>query len=139
MLFKKDRKMKCVEVAAAIIIKDSRVLATQRGYGNYKDWWEFPGGKTEPGETPEQALRREIREELNADIIPRELFCTVEYDYPEFHLVMHCYICELASDTFTLIEHEAAKWLPADELKSVKWLPSDLGVIEMLEKKLRFV
>lgn len=123
-----------VRVAAAIIIRDDRVLATQRGYGDYKDWWEFPGGKLEPGETPAQAAEREIREELDADIKAGEVICTVEYEYPRFHLLMYCLRCELISDHVTLLEHESAKWLRKDELDSVKWLPSDITVIDELRK-----
>ena len=125
--------MKNIEVVAAIIEKDGRIFATQRGYGDYKDWWEFPGGKIEDGESPEEALKREIQEELKADISVGELLCTVEYDYPKFHLKMHCYICELLSREVTLVEHEAAKWLAKDELDSVKWLPADIEVIEKLK------
>ncbi len=126
--------MKHIEVVAAIIEKEGRIFATQRGYGDYKDWWEFPGGKIEEGEPPEEALKREIQEELNADISVGELLCTVEYDYPKFHLKMHCYICELLSREVTLVEHEAAKWLALDELDSVKWLPADIEVIENLKR-----
>ena len=125
--------MKHIEVVAAIIEKEGRIFATQRGYGEYKDWWEFPGGKIEPGESQEHALVREIQEELKADISVEELLCTVEYDYPKFHLKMHCYICELLSRKVTLVEHEAVKWLALDELDSVKWLPADIEVIEKLK------
>ena len=124
--------MKRIEVVAAIIMKDDRVFATQRGYGDYKDWWEFPGGKIEPGETPEEALVREIREELRADVRVGRLIDTVEYDYPKFHMQMRCYLCELLSDGVELVEHEAARWLAADEVWSVRWLPSDVEVIEDL-------
>lgn len=127
--------MKHIEVVAAIIEKEGRIFATQRGYGDYKDWWEFPGGKIEEGETPEEALAREIQEELKADISVGEYLCTVEYDYPEFHLRMHCYICRLLSREVTLVEHEAAKWLALDELDSVKWLPADIEVIEKLRQE----
>ena len=122
-----------VHVAAAIIIRGETVLATQRGYGDYKDWWEFPGGKLERGETPGQAAEREIREELDAEIKAGELICTVEYDYPKFHLFMYCLRCELISDHVTLLEHESAKWLHRDELDTVKWLPSDTEVIDKLK------
>ena len=124
--------MKSISVVAAIIMKEGKVFATQRGYGDYKDWWEFPGGKIEPGETPEEALAREIREELHADIRVGSLFDTVEYDYPKFHLVMSCYMCELISEEIELVEHEAAKWLGARDAWSVRWLPSDVEVVEKL-------
>ena len=128
--------MKTINVAAAIIIKDGRVFATQRGYGDYKDWWEFPGGKLEPGESYEEALVREIREELRADIRVDRLLHTVEYDYPRFHMIMKCFICGLVSDEMELVEHEAAAWLAPEELRSVRWLPSDIEVIEILEQTL---
>ena len=125
--------MKQIEVVAAIIHDDKgRIFATQRGYGDYKDGWEFPGGKIEAGETPEQALVREIREELSAEISVDEFLCTVEYDYPKFHLTMHCYLCSLIGEALHLNEHEAAKWLTKDELDSVKWLPADVKVVETL-------
>lgn len=124
--------MKTIEVVAAIIIRDNKVFATQRGYGDFAGGWEFPGGKIEPGESPQQALVREIKEELDADIIVGELLDTVEYDYPKFHLTMHCFLCELASDHLVLLEHEAAKWLSRDDLSSIDWLPADLGVVEKL-------
>ena len=122
--------MKQIEVVAAIIRKDDKIFATQRGYGDFKDWWEFPGGKMEDGETPEEALVREIREELSADISVDEFLCTVEYDYPQFHLTMHCYLCSLQTEALHLNEHEAAKWLTKDELDSVRWLPADVEVVE---------
>ena len=122
--------MKTIEVVAAVIRKDDKIFATQRGYGEWKDWWEFPGGKIEPGETPKEALEREIREELSTDISVDEFLCTVEYDY--LHLVMHCYMCSLLTDSLHLNEHEAAKWLGREELQSVKWLPADVEVIERL-------
>ena len=124
--------MKTINVVAAIILKDGRVFATQRGYGDYKDWWEFPGGKIEPGETPEEALAREIREELHAEIEVVRLVDTVQYDYPKFHMDMSCYLCRLISDEIELVEHEAARWLDLDDVWSVKWLPSDIEVIEDL-------
>ena len=120
-------------VAAAIICREGMIFATQRGYGEWKDWWEFPGGKIEPGETPEEALKREIREELSAGISIDEYLCTVEYDYPQFHLTMHCYMCHVESGTLTLKEHEAARWLKKEELESVKWLPADWQIIEKLK------
>ena len=128
--------MKQIEVVAAVIRKDGRVFATQRGYGDWKGWWEFPGGKIELSETPEEALRREIREELQADVSVDEFLCTVEYDYPKFHLTMHCYFCSLLSETFHLNEHEAAQWLKADELDNVRWLPADVMVVEELKRHL---
>ena len=127
--------MKTIEVVAAVIRKDDKIFATQRGYGEWKDWWEFPGGKKEPGETPEVALVREIREELSAEINVNEFLCTVEYDYPQFHLTMHCYLCSLMTDSLHLNEHEAARWLSKDELDSVKWLPADVKVVELLKSR----
>ena len=127
--------MKSIEVVAAIIIDEAgRVFATQRGYGEWKDWWEFPGGKIEAGETAEQALRREIREELAAEIEVGELLHTINYDYPAFHLTMHCFMCRLQGRV-TLLEHEAAKWLAPAELNSVRWLPADKEIIEILSKR----
>ena len=125
--------MKTIHVVAAVILENGRVFATQRGYGPYKDGWEFPGGKIEPGETPEQALVREIREELDTEITAGEKLSQVEYDYPEFHLSMGCYFCTVRSGSLTLKEHESARWLRADELDQVAWLPADLSVIEMLK------
>ena len=124
--------MKHVEVVAAIIRKGDKIFATQRGYGEWKDWWEFPGGKMEAGETPEEALKREIREELSTEISVDEFLCTVEYDYPKFYLTMHCYLCSLMTDSLHLNEHEAAKWLTKDELNSVKWLSADAKLISHL-------
>ena len=121
--------MKHIEVVAAIIRKGGNILATQRGYGDFKDWWEFPGGKMETGETPEEALKREIQEELSTEICVDEFLCTVEYDYPAFHLKMHCYLCSILTEALHLNEHEAAKWLRKDELNSVRWLPADLEVV----------
>ena len=126
--------MKQIEVVAAIIRKDGKIFATQRGYGEWKDWWEFPGGKIESGETPEEALVREISEELSADISVDEFLCTVEYDYPAFHLTMHCYMCSLLTEVLHLNEHEAAKWLTKDELNSVKWLPADAKLISRMSE-----
>ena len=125
--------MKHIEVVAAIIRKGGKIFATQRGYGEWKDWWEFPGGKMEPGETPEAALQREIREELATDISVESLLTTVSYDYPNFHLTMLCYLCKVKSGKLTLLEHEAAKWLTRDELNSVKWLPADEEVVEKIK------
>lgn len=127
--------MKEIEVVAAIIRKDGRIFATQRGYGEWQDWWEFPGGKMEAGETREAALRREIREELSAEISVDDFLCTVEHDYPKFRLRMHCFLCSLLTDGLHLNEHEAAKWLSIDELDCVKWLPADLKVLEELRKR----
>ena len=122
--------MKQIEVVAAIIRKGDKIFATQRGYGEWKDWWEFPGGKMEAGETPEEALKREIQEELSTEISVDEFLCTIEYDYPVFHITMHCYLCSLLTESLHLNEHEAAKWLTKDELDSVQWLPADLEVIK---------
>lgn len=127
--------MRQIEVVAAIIRDaQNRIFATQRGGGDWKDWWEFPGGKIEPGETPEAALRREIREELDTEITVGELLHTVEWDYPKFHLTMHCFLCTVERGSLTLLEHEAARWLAPDELASVQWLPADWEVIEVLKK-----
>ncbi len=122
--------MKTIEVVAAIIVDKERIFATQRGYGDFKDGWEFPGGKMEPGETPEQALVREIEEELDSEIVVGKLIKTVDYDYPKFHLTMHCYLCELRDGKLTLLEHEAAKWLDQETIDSVDWLPADLQIID---------
>lgn len=124
--------MNQVEVVAAVIRKGDRIFATQRGYGEWKDWWEFPGGKMEAGETPEEALKREIHEELSTEISVDKFLCTVEYEYPAFHLTMHCFLCSLLTEALHLNEHEAAKWLKEEELESVKWLPADLEVIKRL-------
>ena len=130
------RCMKHIEVVAAIIQKDDHIFATQRGYGEWQDWWEFPGGKMEVGETPEEALKREIREELSAEISVGELLTTVEYDYPAFHLTMHCYLCTLVGEALHLNEHEAARWLTKEELDSVKWLPADEIVVKGERRKM---
>ena len=131
-----ERDRKQIQVVAAVIRRADEVFATQRGYGNYKDWWEFPGGKVEKGETPEQALAREIKEELAAEINVGTYLTTVEYDYPEFHLSMACYWCSIREGHLTLLEHEAAKWLPLHDLRQVNWLPADILVIEAIEKSL---
>ncbi len=125
--------MKTIEVVAAIIIHNDQIFATQRGYGEFKDGWEFPGGKMEPGETPQQALMREIQEELDTEIEVGSLVETVEYDYPNFHLTMHCFLCTIRSGELVLKEHEAAKWLTREELDSVDWLPADVKVVEKLK------
>ena len=117
--------MKTIEVVAAIIIKDGKVFATRRGYGEFQGWWEFPGGKMEAGESPQEALKREIHEELDAAVEVKELLETVEWDYPDFHLTMHCFICSLLSESLHLNEHEAATWLTHETLRSVRWLPAD--------------
>ena len=122
--------MKTVRVVAAIIIHEDKIFATQRGYGEFKDGWEFPGGKIEPGETPQEALVREIKEELDIEIEVKDFLETVEYDYPEFHLSMDCFFCTIRSGELVLKEHEAAKWLTAETLESVEWLPADKGLIE---------
>ena len=126
-----------IEVVAAIIRKGDNFFATQRGYGEWKDWWEWPGGKVEKGETPEQALMREIREELDTEIGIDKFLCTVDWDYPKFHLTMHCYICSLLTDALHLNEHEAARWLGADELDTLQWLPADLGLLPLLKDELK--
>ena len=129
--------MKQIEVVAAVIRRGNEIFATQSGYGEFKDWWEFPGGKMEAGESPVEALKREIREELNATIKVGELIQTVEWDYPSFHLTMHCFWCELACEALHLNEHEAAAWLSADNLGSVKWLPADRDILVEIGKVLR--
>ena len=125
--------MKSIKVVAAIIEKDGRILATQRGYGEFKGGWEFPGGKVEPGETSQHAIKREIEEELEAEINVGQLVCDVYHDYPTFHLDMDCFLCTLADSTITLLEHSAAKWLDAEHLRSVGWLPADLKVVDAIE------
>ena len=127
--------MKTVKVVAAIITKDNKVFATQRGYGDFKDGWEFPGGKVEPEETPEDAIVREIKEELKAEIKVTGFLTTVEHDYPTFHLSMDCFWAELVDGTeMTLLEHEAAKWLTLDQIDSVDWLPADVKVVDAIKK-----
>ena len=122
--------MKTVRVVAAIILHENKIFATQRGYGEFKDGWEFPGGKIEPGETSREALVREIKEELDIDIEVKNFLETVEYDYSEFHLSMECFFCTIRSGELILKEHEAANWLTAETLESVEWLPADRGLIE---------
>lgn len=129
--------MKTIRVVAAVIRDKDRIFATQRGYGEYKDGWEFPGGKIEEGETPEQALKREIMEELDTEITVGELIDTIEYDYPNFHLSMDCFWCELVSGDLTLKEHEAAKWLDKNTLDSVEWLPADITLIDKIKAVLK--
>lgn len=127
---------KTIEVVAAIIIRDGKLFATQRGYGEWKDWWEFPGGKIEPGESPEDALKREIREELATKIEVGNLLTSVEYDYPQLHLTMHCYLCSLISGQLSLLEHEDARWLTKDDLNSVRWLPADLEILPLIAERI---
>ena len=128
--------MKTIEVVAAIIRKEDKIFATQRGYGDFKDWWEFPGGKMEAGETPEEALVREIKEELSTDISVDKFLYTVDYDYPKFHLTMHCYMCSLLCEALHLNEHEAAKWLSREDIHSVNWLPADEILLPMIIEEL---
>ncbi len=134
--------MKTISVVAAIIIRTEadgtkQVFATQRGYGDYKDWWEFPGGKIEQGESPQDALRREIREELATEINVGDYVGTIEYDYPAFHLSMQCFVCNVVSGKLELLEHENAAWLSRETLRSVKWLPADILILDKVEELLR--
>ncbi|MBO6223288.1 MAG: (deoxy)nucleoside triphosphate pyrophosphohydrolase [Bacteroidales bacterium] len=129
--------MKSMEVVAAVIVRGGRIFATQRGYGDFKDFWEFPGGKIEAGESREDALKREIKEELDAEISVDSFLQTVEYDYPKFHLILHCFLCSLKTKKVHLLEHESSKWLSADELDSVNWLPADNSVIQQLKQILK--
>lgn len=128
--------MKNIHVSAAIIMKDNKIFVTQRGYGEFKDWWEFPGGKVEEGETPEECLKREIKEELEADINIDKYLCTVEYDYPNFHLKMECFICSLIDGHLELVEAEDAKFITNDQLDSIDFLPADLLVVKELKKSI---
>ena len=128
--------MKTVKVVAAVIRKDNRIFATERGYGDFKDMWEFPGGKIEPGESGPEALKREIREELDTIIEVGDYIETVEYDYPAFHLSMECYWCTVKEGKLTLLEHENALWLDRDSLLSVEWLPADLVIIPKVKEGL---
>lgn len=128
--------MKTIEVVAGVIRDGEKIFATQRGYGDCKDGWEFPGGKMEPGETPQQALARELREELAVEVDVDEFICTVDYDYPKFHLTMHCFYCTVISGELKLLEHEAARWLSASQLHDVDWLPADIEVVKAIEKAL---
>lgn len=125
--------MKKIEIVAAILHRDGAYFATQRGYGEFEGMWEFPGGKIDPGESCEVALKREIQEELGIDIAIENLLCTTEYDYPSFHLTMHCYLCSIASGEIELREHKSALWLTSDMLKDVAWLPADKEVIDKLK------
>ncbi len=127
--------MKTIRVVAAVIHQDHRILATQRGYGEFKDGWEFPGGKIEEGETPEVALIRELKEELTITVKPEKLLTVVEYDYPNFHLSMHCFLSSIEQGEINLLELEAMKWLSHNELDCVAWLPADHGLIELLKKE----
>ena len=131
--------MKRIEVVAAVIRQGGKIFATQRGYGDFKDWWEFPGGKMETGESPREALIREIREELDAVVEVGDLLRTVEYDYPAFHLTLHCFWCSLVGDALHLNEHEAARWLSADELDSVRWLPADEELMPLIANFLQII
>lgn len=126
--------MKTVKVVAAVINCENKIFATQRGYGEFKDGWEFPGGKIEAGETPQEALKREIMEELSVEIEVGEIIDTIEYDYPTFHLSMQCFICEIVSGNLVLKEHKAAKWLGKDELGIIEWLPADLALISKIKQ-----
>lgn len=128
--------MKNIHVSAAIIMKDNKIFVTQRGYGKFKDWWEFPGGKIEEGETPEECLKREIKEELKADINIDKYLCTVEYDYPNFHLKMECFICSLIDGHLELVEAEDAKFITKDQLDNIDFLPADLLVVKELKKSI---
>ena len=124
--------MSTIHVVAAVIRHEGRIFATQRGYGEWKDWWEFPGGKIEEGESPEEALCREIREELGCEIAVGELLTTIEYDYPTFHLSMQCFWCTLVNSEPHLLEHEDARWLLPSDLPTLRWLPADLSLIHQL-------
>ena len=128
--------MKNIEVVAAIFRKENTIFATEKGYGEFKGYWEFPGGKVELGESLEEALRREIREELQVEIHIEEKFTELDYDYPHFHLTMHCYFCSVLSGEITLVEATDARWLKKEELNTVNWLPADISLIEELKKQL---
>lgn len=127
---------KSIEVVAAVIIEQQRVFATQRGYGEWQGWWEFPGGKLEAGESPEAALRREIQEELATHVEVGERLCTVTHDYPNFHLTMYCYLCRVVAGNLSLLEHNASRWLSRSELEDVQWLPADVEVVDFLKEML---
>jgi len=126
--------MRIIEVVAAIIQREGAYFATQRGYGEFEGMWEFPGGKIEPGESRESALRREIQEELGIDITIDKFLCTTDYDYPSFHLTMHCYLCSVKSGMIELREHKSARWLTVESLDSVEWLPADKEIVDKLNK-----
>ena len=132
--------MKQITVSGAIILRTNpetnkkEIFATQRGYGEYKDGWEFPGGKLEPGETPQQCIEREIREELATEVRAERILGTIDYDYPSFHLTMHCILCTIVSGDLKLLEHEAARWLSKETLRSVGWLPADLLILDKIEE-----
>lgn len=128
--------MKTIKVVAAVIKDADKIFATARGYGDYKGWWEFPGGKVEQGETPQQALGREIKEELDTEIIVGELIDTIEYDYPTFHLSMDCFWAEVVAGTLELKEAAEAKWLTKETIDSVKWLPADITLIDRIKQSL---
>lgn len=125
--------MKTIEVVAAIIKQDNKILATRRSYGEFENMWEFPGGKIEPSETREEALTREIQEELEVDINVDEFLTTIEYDYSTFHLTMHCFICNIKSGELHLNAHNAAKWITEDEMNTLNWVPADILVVEKLK------
>ena len=129
--------LKTIRVVAAVIRSEDKIFATARGYGEFKGGWEFPGGKIEPGETPQEALKREIMEELETEISVGDLIDTIEYDYPEFHLSMDCFWCEILSGNLVLKEAEDARWLAADELDSVEWLPADVTLIEKIREQMK--
>ena len=138
MLFERkkaaERARKCIEVVAAIIRDGDRILATQRGYGKWRGWWEFPGGKMQEGENREDALVRELKEEMDATIVIDEYYTTIDYDYPDFHLTMHCYFCHIPDSHYILNEHMDARWLTADTVDSVRWLPADQDLVANLFK-----
>ena len=140
MLFERkqaaEKALKHIEVVAAIILDGDRIFATQRGYGKWRGWWEFPGGKVQVGESREDALVREIKEELDATLVIDRFYTTVDYDYPDFHLTMHCYLCHLTDGHYTLKEHLAARWLTAETLQTVQWLPADEELVQNLSSML---
>lgn len=125
--------MKTIKVVAAVIKDNGRIFATQRGYGDFKGGWEFPGGKIEEGETPQEALKREIREELDTEIVVGDLIDTIEYDYPTFHLSMDCFWCKIVNGNLILKEHQAARWLDKDTITDVQWLPADIELVEKIK------
>lgn len=128
--------MRTVRVVAAVIREKDKIFATQRGYGDFKGGWEFPGGKIEKGETPKEALKREIREELDTEISVGDLIYTIEYDYPTFHLSMDCFWCEIVKGNLVLKEHEAARWLDKDTIDDVEWLPADVTLIDIVRREI---